>query len=300
MKCKKIVSAVLALSMAAAFAGCSKVKSISGEDFVNACDKIGAEEVDPDSANDYDDSDYEDGMYMVLDSDYIEEHLSSDSLSGGLGMYGSMLPDVDSVIEAENIEEMTVYVKMNQNVEDISDEDDIEDLVIDAVVAVQITLNDAEMVQDVMDGLADSLDDNLDINVEDLGSDEYYSGKNEGYLKVNVDVQDVVNAFYESDLYDILSSMSSDTADIEDALGALTGNVSTAFYISGENVVIVIGGNINSDNANISEFCSELGVQNPSDLSSNPAVAQAIIDYVDDTFGSMLSGLAAMSSSYEY
>lgn len=299
MKCKKIVSVVLALSMTAAFAGCSKVKSISGEDFVNACDKIGAVEVDPEDTGDYDDSDYEDGMYMIMDSDYIEENLSSDSLSGGLGVYGSMLPDVDSVIEAEDIEEMSVYVKMHQNVDDISSEEDLEDLEIDAVVAVQITLNDAEMVQDIMERLADSLDDNLDVNVEDLGSDEYYSGKNEGYFKVNVDVQDVVNAFFESDLYDIISSYSDETDDLEDTLGALTGSVSTAFYISGENVVIVIGGNVNSDNANIDEFCSELGVQDPSDLSSNPDMAQAIIDYVDNTFGSMLSGLAAMSS-YDY
>lgn len=299
MKCKKIVSVVLALSMTAAFAGCSKVKSISGEDFVNACDKIGAVEVDPEDTGDYDDSDYEDGMYMIMDSDYIEENLSSDSLSGDLGMYGSMLPDVNSVIETEDIEEMTLFVKMNQNADDIESEDDLDDLEVDAVVAVQITLNDSEMVQDVMDNLADNLDDMLDINVENLGSDEYYSGKNEGYLKVNVDVQDVVNAFFESDLYDIISSYSDETDDLEDTLGVLTGNVSTAFYISGENVVIIIGGNINSDNANIDEFCSELGVQNPSDLSSNPDVAQAVVDYLDNTFGSMLSSLAAMSS-YDY
>ena len=52
MKLKRVVALMLAASMLAAVAGCSKVKKITHDDFVNACDKMGAEEVDYDDSND--------------------------------------------------------------------------------------------------------------------------------------------------------------------------------------------------------------------------------------------------------
>ena len=54
MKLKRVVALMLAASMLAAVAGCSKVKKVTGADFVAACEKIGSEEVD-----------YEDGFPLV-------------------------------------------------------------------------------------------------------------------------------------------------------------------------------------------------------------------------------------------
>ena len=298
MKFKKIVSVVLAMSMMAAFAGCSKVKSISGEDFVKACENMGAEEVDPEDSNDVDEDDYENGVYMILDQDYIEEHMSDADTSAG--MYGIDTPDFSAVINTDDIEEMTVFVKADQNIDHINSADDIEDLEMDAVAAVQITLSEDDLAEDIMANLADSIDEYLGIDVEDLSSNEYYTGKNQGYLKVHVDAEDIVAAFLDSDIYDLISAFSEDSDEIEEQLESMTGGVSTAFYINGENIVILIGVNVTEDNALLSDFCSELGVADPSKLPSNPEVAEGIINYVDDTFGSLISTYSSYATSYDF
>ena len=299
MKFKKIVSALLAVSMVAAFAGCSKVKAISEEDFINACENLGAEEIDSEDVNGISDSDREDGVYMIFDSDYIEENLNSNTASASLGVYGMSAPSVDQIVDPDDIEEMVVYLRMTENTDDISGTDDIADLEADIAIGMHITLSDADQVEDIMEGLADVLDDTCNIDVKDLSSDEYYLNNNQAYMKVHVDAQDIVAAFLESDIYDLLSSFNSDMDDLEDALGDLNGGLDAAFYINGENIVIVFGVNINEDPEFLNDLCSELGIADPSKLSSNEAVAQGIIDYIDDTFGSMIAGFSAMAS-YDY
>ena len=297
MKMKKFMASVLAVSMMAAFAGCAKVKSITADDFKSACESLGATEVDPDDASsDFDEDDLEDGFYTVMDADYIEENLSN-TVTTDLSMYGLSTPDVDPIIETEDIEEMTVYGRIEQNTDDIDDPEDLSDLTINGVVAAQITLNNSDSAADIMDNLAACLDE-FDIDVEELSSNEYYTGKDEGFLKINVSVEDLLAAFMESDIYDILASVSEDL-DIEEMTEGMTGSVSLAFYVKGENVVIVLNCNINEDASFCNEFCSELGVDDPSKLSSNATVAEAICDYIDNTFGSMLSGFAAMAA-YDY
>lgn len=296
MKMKKFMASVLAVSMMAAFAGCAKVKSITADDFKNACEELGAVEVDPEDA-DTDEDDLEDGLYTVMDSDYIEENLSNNEVTSDLSMYGISTPDIDEIIDPEDIEEMVVYARLEENTDDISDPEDIADLSINCVIAAQVTLNNSDSAADIMEGLADGLDE-FGIDVEDLSSNEYYTGKNEGFLKINVSVEDLVAAFIESDIYDILSSFSDDF-DVEEMTEDMTGSASLAFYVKGENVVIVINCNVNEDASFCNDFCSELGVDDPSKLPSNTMVAESICDYIDDTFGSMISGFAAMAS-YDY
>lgn len=297
MKLKRVVALMLAASMLAAVAGCSKVKKVTGADFVAACEKIGAGEVDYEGMNEVEESDLEDGVYCVLDSDDIEdlyEDYESSSSSSSMGMSVSV-PDVESIVDADDLEEMTVFAKMDQNMDDISDPDDIENLDVNGVVGIQMTLTDSDMVEDFMDGIADSLDE-YGIDVEDLSSDEYYVGKNEAYLRISVSAEDLVAAFLESDTYGYLEMMD---LDIEDALGSLTGDLAVATYINGENVVVLIGMGINNTTEYLDEFCGDLGLSSPSKLPSNPEIAESICDTIDDTLGSMLSSFAALAA-YDY
>ena len=298
MKLKRVVALMLAASMLAAVAGCSKVKKVTGADFVAACEKIGAEEVDYEDMNEVEESDLEDGIYCVLDSDDIAdlyEDYESSSSSSSMGMYSLSAPDVESIVEADDLEEMTIFAKMDQNIDDISDPDDIEDLDVNGVVGIQMTLTDSDMVEDFMDGIADSLDE-YGIDVEDLSSDEYYVGKNEAYLRISVSAEDLVAAFLDSDTYGYLEMMD---LDIEDALGSLTGDLAVATYINGENVVVLIGVGVNNTTEYLDEFCGDLGLSSPSKLPSNPEIAESICNTIDDTLGSMLSSFAALAS-YDY
>ena len=294
MKVKKVIALILAASMVAAVAGCSKVKKITGADFVAACEKMGAEEVDYDDMDDVEESDLEDGLYCVLDSDNIEEIYGEYDSSSSSMMYGISAPDFDSIIEADDIEEATVFAKVEQNMEDIDDIEDIADLNVNAVIGVQLTLTDAGMVEQIMEGLADNLDE-YDIDVEDLGSDEYYVGKNEGYLKIHVSVEDFLAAFAESETYGYIEDMG---MDLEDAMD-LTGDICIATYINGENVVVVIGASVNNSAEYLDEFCGYLGIPSPSKLGSNTMVAEAICETIDDTIGAMLGAFASYDA-YDY
>lgn len=299
MKLKKVVALMLAASMLAAVAGCSKVKAVTGADFVAACEKMGAEEVDYEDMEDVEDSDLEDGIYCVLDSDAIAEvyeDYENSSSSSSMSMYGVSAPDIDSVVEADDIEEATIFAKMDQNIDDIESEDDIADLDVNVVIGIQMTLTASDMAEDIMEGMADNLDE-LGIDVEDLSSDEYYVGKNEGYLKVNVTADDLIAAFTESETYGYLEDM--DTG-IEDIIDGLTGDICIATYINGENVVVVIGVGVNNTTEYLDEFCGYLGIPTPSDLPSNTAVAEAVCEKIDDTIGTLLASFASMYASYGY
>lgn len=296
MKVKKVIALILAASMVAAVAGCSKVKKITGADFVAACEKMGAQEVDyDDTTADVDEDAIEDGIYCVLDNDNIEEIYEEYGSSSSSMMYGISAPDFDSIIEADDIEEATVFAKVEQNMEDIDDVEDIADLNVNAVIGVQFTLTDAGMVEQIMEGLADNLDE-YDIDVEDLGSDEYYVSKNEGYLKIHVSVEDFVAAFLESETCGYLEAMD---LDIEEMVDGMTGDICIATYINGENLVVVIGGSVNNTVEYLDEFCGYLGIPSPSKLGSNTMVAEAICDTIDDTIGAMLGAFASYDA-YDY
>lgn len=297
MKFKKLVAAALVLSMIAGVAGCSKVKAISGEDFVSACENLGATEVDPDD-NDVEEDALEDGIYMVMDSDCIQDSLSSSELTSGVSMYGLSTPDINSIVDAEDIEEATAYVRLSQNFDDLDSMDEIGDADLNMVMAMQITLTDADMVEDIMDGIADSLDEYCGIDVEDLSSNEYYAGKNEGYAKIHIDVQNLYEAFLDSDTYSLLAAFGGDLSELEDSLSDVSGGIDTAVYINGENMVVIIGINVNDDPTYLNDVCSELKLADPSSLPANEEAAQGLVDYIDDTIGQLMSGMGAMSYDY--
>ncbi|MCR5592526.1 MAG: hypothetical protein K6F79_02085 [Saccharofermentans sp.] len=287
MKLKKFMSLALAAAMVASVAGCAKVKSISSDDFISACDKQDAQEVDYDDANDADPDDLEDGLYTVLDSDQIEEIMDDPYTSMSISQMGVEIP-----YDSDDIESMVIYAKMNgvDDIDSVSDPEDLGDIETNGVVGVQITMTEADMVPELFDAIADAFDDGLDYEVDSFSGNEYYTGKNEGYLRVNISVEDLVAAFRDSDIYGYLGDMSGDDMDdLEDVLDNLTGNLCVAVYAKGENIVIVVGFSIGSDVTLLDSFCSDLGVQSPSKVPANADLPVAIMDAVDDSLGSLMS-----------
>ena len=286
MKMRKIMALALALSMAASLAGCAKVKAVDEDSFVKACEKLGAEEVDPDDLDDDVVDDLEDGIYVMLDSDDFEDAADS------AGSYTSYLDtDINIPVDPDDIESAVVFIRGTgfDDVEDIDDVDDLEDLALDMVVAMQITFEDDDLADDIFDGFEDMLDDMFDMDPSDLSSREYYRGKNEGYIKVNVSVEDLVEAFYDSDVYSLISLLYEDSDDLEEVLDTLSGNISVATYIKGENCLIVIGGSLGSPASEVDAFCSKIGVASPSKIPVNQDIPGAFMDAVDDSFGSLSS-----------
>ncbi|MBR1797302.1 MAG: hypothetical protein IJ757_04740 [Clostridiales bacterium] len=299
MKLKKMLSVLVALSMVAAVAGCSKNKTITGDDFIDACEKMGAEELDPEDTEELELDDYEDGIYFIMDSDYIEEHaeeaedVADDANFGGVSI-SSGLPDFESVLEPDDIEQMVVYMQMVQEgTEDLDDVSDIEDMEIDGVFGAHITLTDEDIAGDFMENLADTLDD-MNIDVDDLSSDEYSADKNGGSLVLHVDAQTLVEAFKDSETYDILTSLI-DEDEINDSIENLTGDIGVYVHAEGVNIVVVVVGNVNVDAELGPDFCSNLGISNPTDVDPNEDFATAICDVVDDTVGQMIALIAAFS-----
>lgn len=284
MKMKKAVASVLALSLMAGVAGCSKVKSITGEEAVNALEELGYEEVDQDEMEDVTDPDddyFRDGIYVVLDHDTIEDKYTD--IMPYIRMTG-----LDIGIDIDNVEEATIFVRFEgvDELEDMEEPSDLENVELNMFGGAQITLDEYD--QDVLDDIADGLDDllrKINVDIDDLSDDEYKLSKNSLFLKVHVSVQDFAAALLESDFYDALIETAPNDDEVEqldEALQNITGDISVAVYVSDGNILFVLGGSVNGEPTFLSDFCSEARVADPTDMPSSEAVTEAIIDTLDD------------------
>ena len=278
MKRAKIISCLVAASMVLGIAaGCGKTNKVTTEQFEKACDKLGCDEFDADDTPDADD--IEDGIYIIMDEDDIEDN--EDQINESLGLIG-----LDDVVEADDIESFGVFTKGNgfSDLEDFSYNytglDDIEDLEIDFAVALQATLKDDDKCEDIMDFVEDLLDD-YDLDVDDLRADEYYRSKTEGYLRVNIDIETLVQiALDNDDLMDLLDSLCSDSDEIVDMLESLSGNVCITMEVCGDSVIIVVGVGFNTESETVSDFCKAVGIEDPSKLKTNEEFVESIVDSI--------------------
>ncbi len=279
MKMKKIAALMLACCVLASVAGCSKVKPVTAEEVADACDELGFEECDPDEV-DIDDADMEDGIYFVMDRDFIEE---------GFANAGPYLraSGIDMGIDFDNIEEVTVFARWDAgDFDDVEDPEDLADVRFDAVAGLQITLDEYD--QDVLYDISDGVDDllrKIDVDIEDLSSSEYKLNKDSMFLKLHVDGEAFIAAFLESEFYDALmdSANGNDQAEeFADVLEELTGDISVAIYVADGNILIVGGASLNGTADYIDEFCSTIGVDDPTDLPSSQVVIDGLIETMDD------------------
>ena len=288
MKMKKAVAAVLALSLAAGAAGCSKVRSVSGEDIVNVCDDMDFEEFDPDDNNDFDEDSLEDGFYFVMDQDYIEENLQGYA-SAAIRMSG-----LDLGIDFENIEEATVFGRVVIDGEDdVEDPEDLEDVEADALVGVQITLEEYD--DDTFDDIADGIDDllrKIGVDIDDLSSSEFKQNKDSLYLKINVGVAEFMEAFLDSEMWEAITDNADEddeVEEVEEAFRALTGSVGVEIFVADGNILIVAAGSLNCEPEIADEFCSAIHVDNPGRLPNCQVVIDGIIEEIDD-YADMVGG----------
>ncbi len=293
MKRIKIISCIITAAMVLGLAaGCSKTKKVTTENVEKACEALDYEEYDVDDFQDakLEGGDVDDGFYVIIDEDAIED--MADENESSLSSIG-----LDEVLEADDIESAAVFMKgtgledFQDNVDGLQDIENLGDAEFDLVIGMQATLKDDDKVEDIMDYLEDMLDE-YDLDVDDLTAQEYYRSKTEGYLKFNIDIQDLWEIAQENDdLMDLLEE--ADMEDqFEDLFDSISGNICVSYQISGNNLIVVIGAAFNSKGDSLNDMCSKLGIDNPSKLKTNEAFAEGIID--------SLMSYAAKYMSYAY
>ena len=281
MKRIKAIACVISVAMLAGiFAGCSKTTKITTEKFQSVCEKLDLEEFEPDGDGPEMD-DLEDGIFAVIDEDYIEDN--EDDLNEAFTSIG-----LSDVFEAEDVESFAFAAKASglDGFEDIKGLDDIEDLEVDGAFALQMTLKDDKLAEDFMDYVDDMLD-YVDINTKDLTSREYLSSKNEGYFRFHIDLAKFGALLLENDdLMDMFDEYDIDTDDFEDAVAALSGDVAVSIEISGNQIFVIAGLSINSKCENLNSFAKAFGAaSNPASLPVNEKVCEEIVDNLSDSTG---------------
>jgi frataxin-like iron-binding protein CyaY len=210
---------------------------------------------------------------------------------------------LDEVIEADDVESAALFIK-GDGLEDFADDvdglQDIENLgdaEFELIIGMQATLKDDDKVEDIMDYLEDMLDE-YDLDVDDLTAQEYYRSKTEGYLKFNIDIQDLWEIAQENDdLMDLLEE--ADMEDqFEDLFDSISGNICVSYQISGNNLIVVIGAAFNSKGDSLNDMCSKLGIDNPSKLKTNEVFAEGIIDSLVSNVAKYMSYAYAAEAEY--
>ena len=293
MKMKKTVAAILAMSFAISAAGCSKVKSVTGEDVVNVCEDMDFEEFD--DPHDINDDSLSDGFYFVADRDYIE-----DNVIGNVEPYLRM-SGMDLGIDLDDVEEATLFGKWDaENIDDVEDPEDLEDVQIDFVFGLQITLEDydAQTLDDIVDGIDDLLR-KINIDMDDLSASEFKQGKSDASLQLGLDIADSMEDFLASDFWEALTDRASsddEIEEVEEAFSALTGHAGIEILIADGNILILVGGSLNCESELSSDFCSALNVDNPAGFPNSQILTDGIIETFND-----YSGLFAMGyDDYEF
>lgn len=299
MKRIKIISCIVTAAMVLGLAaGCSKTKKITTESVEKACEALDYEEYDVDDLEDgqLEPGDIDDGIYVVIDGDDIEDLADENEASvSSIGL--------DEVLEADDVESAALFIK-GDGLEDFADDvdglQDIENLAdaeFELIIGMQATLKDDDKVEDIMDYLEDMLDE-YDLDVDDLTAQEYYRSKTEGYLKFNIDIQELWAIAQENDdLMDLLEE--ADMEDqIEDLFDSVSGNICVSYQISGNNLIVVVGAAFNSKGDSLNDMCSKLGIDNPSKLKTNEVFAEGIIDSLVSNVAKYMSYAYAAEAEY--
>lgn len=299
MKRIKIISCIVTAAMVLGLAaGCSKTKKVTTESVEKACEALDYEEYDVGDLEDgqLEPGDIDDGIYVVIDGDDIEDLADENEASvSSIGL--------DEVLEADDVESAALFIK-GDGLEDFADDvdglQDIENLAdaeFELIIGMQATLKDDDKVEDIMDYLEDMLDE-YDLDVDDLTAQEYYRSKTEGYLKFNIDIQELWAIAQENDdLMDLLEE--ADMEDqIEDLFDSVSGNICVSYQISGNNLIVVIGAAFNSKGDSLNDMCSKLGIDNPSKLKTNEVFAEGIIDSLVSNVAKYMSYAYAAEAEY--
>ena len=276
MRKTKIIAAVLSLTMLAGlFTGCSsKTTKITTDKFIKACEKLDLKEYAFGGKKTPNLYDLDKGFYIYADTDMVEDE--EESLDDFLKEI-----NLDDVFEAENIKSFAFAAKCDGfDYDDIFfDADDLSDIELDGAAAFQMTL-DGNYAADFMDYLEDLLD-KIDISTDDLSDKEYYSSKNEGYLRLHLDLEDLIEDINGSDSYHgLYNYLYFSTDGLIDTLDDVSGEAAISVEINGNCIFVIFGFNTNTKDAEvISDFVKAFGAScDPMTVPVNEDVAQDLVN----------------------
>lgn len=295
MKGKKIIAALLAGTFAFSMAGCNKITSVNIDDFEDAWEDEGADEMSFDELYELDaDSlkrQLDDGFYYRFEPRDIQY---SDMIFPMLKLY-----HLDFNLDMDDIDEICTGLKVDTNLFDLdmADISELEDLTLDGAAGIQITLADPVDVDELADGIEDMLDV-IDVEIEDLSSSEYYKTKNGLSLILRVSWQDICQGLLDAGLIDLASERAADddqTDAFEHVLENTEGDILLYIVAQDENIVILAGLSVNGSVDILSTFTGVFGFTDPEDVTPNTAVAGAIAD----SFMDRMAGTMAMLESLD-
>ena len=276
MRKTKIIAAVLSLTMLAGlFTGCSsKTTKITTDKFIKACEKLDLKDYAFGGKKTPDLDDLDKGFYIYADTDMVEDE--EDSLDDFLKEI-----NLDDVFEAGNIKSFAFAAKCDGfDYDDIVfDADDLSDIELDGAAAFQMTL-DGNYAADFMDYLEDLLD-KTGISTDDLSDKEYFASKNEGYLRLHVDLEDLIEDINGSDSYHQLHSYLYFLTDgLIDTLDDVTGEAAISVEVNGNCIFIIFGFNANQKDAEVlGQFVKAFGAScDPMTVPVNEDVAQDLVN----------------------
>ena len=276
MRKTKIIAAVLSLTMLAGlFTGCSsKTTKITTDKFIKACEKLDLKDYAFGGKKTPDLDDLDKGFYIYADTDMVEDE--EDSLDDFLKEI-----NLDDVFEAGNIKSFAFAAKCDGfDYDDIVfDADDLSDIELDGAAAFQMTL-DGNYAADFMAYLEDLLD-KTGISTDDLSDKEYFASKNEGYLRLHVDLEDLIEDINGSDSYHgLYNYLYFSTDGLIDTLDDVSGEAAISVEINGNCIFVIFGFNTNTKDAEvISDFVKAFGAPcNPMDVPVNEDVAQDLVN----------------------
>ena len=267
MKKVKATAFLLAVVMlVGVFSGCAKTTKVTTDRFIKACEKMGLEEYDPDDGRAEPDE-FEDGIYFDADEDNISKILREFSL--------------DEVIDTDDVKSMAVAAKCEgaDELEEMVDIEDLSDVKVEGAFAVQMELKE-NYTEDVMDYVDDWLD-SIDIRKKDLTDKEFYSSKNEGYLRLHIDIAEAAKIVSDDDDFMEIAEEALGK-DFEDVLEDLSGDIAIAIEINSSNLFILAGGSLNTKASVYNDFVKAFGISSdPMKIPTNKNVVKDIIGNPD-------------------
>jgi len=266
------------------------IPSVSSDDFVEACESMNAHRMIV-SSDSYLESEFEnqissnleDGFYMTMNRQFLETDLDTAEITENRGW--------DLIgLRSDDIESISFYVRSDEDpyelgmmMDELITGNDVSNARFELLSAVQITMSESGRTEDFIDGLSYWLNF-AGIDTDDLSVLEYRNGKNAGMIKIHIGITDLLEAFYrDSYTYELISDLDA-FSDIQDEVEDLTGEINLAIYAKGDNIIVVVGMALNEEPALLSDFCSELGIGDPSRLNTDSDVAEGVVATCDRFF----------------
>ena len=300
-----ILAGALALSV---LAGCNKNAEpdiaeeeeerrttwITTEEFVDVCKEMDLTEIEPDEIME-DTAAWEDGFCVEGDSKYVRR--KADVIEDYLDDF-----DIDEVIDTKDIESFALAAKCYgfSELEEASysyDFDSYSKTEFDGAVAFQMSLED-NYTDKFMDFVEDKLDE-YGIDTKDLSEEEFYRSDKEGYLRLHIDVAELLEcAFDNKELSDLLDEMYYGMNPFEDLEGKVTGDVALSIEINEQNMFVIAAFAINRGADEIDSFVDAFdAMENPMDVATNREVAECYVEALVKKVREAVEGAQAVAES---